>query len=65
MQKKGYGPFSSVYSIGRILQLLGMWLLLVDLFTAGPLGPSPRIFATGVVMFVVGWVLARKNPKSH
>jgi hypothetical protein len=36
-----------------------MWLLLVDLFTAGPLGPSPRLFALGVVVFLGGWGLTK------
>jgi hypothetical protein len=48
-----------LYLGGRLFQLIGMWLLLVDLFTAGPLGPSPRLFAAGVVMFLGGWALTR------
>jgi hypothetical protein len=36
-----------------------MWLLLVDLFTASPLGPSPRVFALGVAVFLAGLGLAR------
>jgi hypothetical protein len=44
---------------GRGAQLIGMWLLLVDLFTAGPLGPSPRIFAAGVAVFLGGWAMTR------
>ena len=48
-----------VYYVGRGAQLIGMWLLLVDLFTAGPLGPSPRMFAAGVVIFLGGWTLTR------
>jgi hypothetical protein len=36
-----------------------MWLLLVDLFTAGPLGPSPRLFALGVAVFTIGWAITR------
>ena len=44
---------------GRLAQLIGMWLLLVDLFTAGPLGPSPRLFAAGVAIFLGGWGLTR------
>ena len=44
---------------GRLAQLIGMWLLLVDLFTAGPLGPSPRLFAAGVATFLGGWALTR------
>jgi hypothetical protein len=50
---------TALYYSGRILQLLGMWLLLVDLFTAGPLGPNPRLFALGVAVFILGWWLAR------
>jgi hypothetical protein len=48
-----------LYYGGRLAQLIGMWLLLVDLFTAGPSGPSPRLFAAGVVVFLVGWALTR------
>ncbi len=48
-----------IYLGGRSGQLLGMWLLLVDLFTAGPLGPNPRLFAAGVVAFLVGWAMTR------
>ena len=47
------------YYGGRLAQLIGMWLLLVDLFTAGPLGPSPRLFAAGVVVFLGGWAVTR------
>lgn len=50
---------SAVYYLGRLGQLLGMWILLVDIFTAGPLGPSPRIFAAGIVVFLGGWGLTR------
>jgi hypothetical protein len=48
-----------IYYIGRSLQLAGMWLLLVAIFTAGPMGPSPKIFAYGVGIFVAGWVIVR------
>ena len=44
---------------GRFAQLIGMWLLLVDLFTAGPLGPNPRLFAAGIVVFLAGWGVTR------
>jgi hypothetical protein len=50
---------SALYYAGRLAQLLGMWLLVVDVFTAGPLGPSPRPFAAGVAIFLVGWWLTR------
>jgi hypothetical protein len=49
----------AIFVIGRGLQLIGMWLLLVDLFTAGPAGPSPRLFAAGVVVFLAGWGVTR------
>ena len=49
----------AVYYLGRGAQLIGMWLLLVDLATAGPLGPNPRVFAGGVTVFLVGWGVTR------
>jgi len=54
----------AVYYVGRFAQLVGMWLLLVDLFTAGPLGPSPRLFALGVGVFIAGWALSRAVKRS-
>jgi hypothetical protein len=50
------------YYLGRFGQLVGMWLLLVDLFTAGPLGPDARLFATGVAVFLAGWGLTKMGP---
>ena len=52
-------PAATLYYLGRLAQLLGMWILLVDLFTAGPLGPSARLFALGVGIFVAGWAVTR------
>jgi hypothetical protein len=49
----------ALYYLGRFAQLLGMWILLVDIFTAGPLGPNPRLFAVGVGVFLAGWGLTR------
>ena len=49
----------AVYYVGRGAQLVGMWLLLVDVVTAGPLGPNPRVFAAGVAVFLVGWGVTR------
>ena len=49
----------ALFYAGRFAQLIGMWLLLVDLFTAGPLGPNPRLFAAGVAIFLTGWGLSR------
>jgi hypothetical protein len=50
---------SLAYYGGRFLQVVGMWLLLVDLFTAGPLGPNARLFAVGVGVFLAGWAATR------
>jgi len=49
----------ALYYIGRFSQLIGMWLLLVDVVTAGPMGPNPRLFALGVAVFLGGWGLTR------
>jgi len=48
-----------LFYAGRGAQLIGMWLLLVDLFTAGPLGPDPKLFGAGVAIFLAGWGLTR------
>ena len=50
---------ATCYYLGRIGQLIGMWLLLVDVFMAGPMGPSPQLFAGGVGVFLAGWGLTR------
>lgn len=50
---------ATLYYIGRGGQMLGMWILLVDLFTAGPLGPNARLFAIGAAVFLAGWGLTR------
>lgn len=49
----------AIYYLGRCGQAAGMWLLLVDIVTAGPHGPDPRLFAAGVVVFLAGWGLTR------
>jgi len=49
----------AIYYLGRFGQILGMWILLVDVFTAGPLGPNARLFAVGVAVFLAGWGLTR------
>ena len=53
----------AIYYIGRAGQLLGMWLLVVDIVMAGPMGPSPRIFGAGVVVFLVGWGLTKMKSR--
>jgi hypothetical protein len=50
---------SFVYYVGRLAQLIGMWLLIVDVVTAGPLGPNAKLFAAGVAIFLAGWALLR------
>ena len=49
----------ALYYLGRFGQLVGMWILLVDVFTAGRLGPSAKLFATGVAVFLAGWGLTK------
>jgi len=41
-----------------------MWILLVDIVTAGPLGPNPRLFSMGVAVFLGGWALTRVLKKN-
>ena len=53
----------ALYYVGRGLQLLGMWLLLVSIVTAGPLGPSPRLFGAGVAAFVAGWFIVKSRTR--
>ena len=55
----------ALYYVGRAGQLLGMWLLLVDVVMAGPMGPDARLFGIGVAIFVAGWGLVRATgPKA-
>ena len=55
---------SAIYYLGRALQLLAMWILLVDIFMAGPMGPAPNPFYVGVVMFIAGWLMVRSQVPS-
>jgi len=48
-----------IYYLGRFGQILGMWILLVDVVTAGPMGPNAKLFGVGVVAFLAGWGLVR------
>jgi hypothetical protein len=54
-----------LYYVGRGLQLLGMWLLVVDVFTAGPMGPAFNLFMAGIVVFLAGWVLVRQTTRGR
>jgi hypothetical protein len=38
-----------------------MWLLVVDIFTAGPMGPAFNLFMAGIVVFLAGWFLVRQT----
>ena len=52
---------ATCYYLGRIGQLIGMWLLVVDVFMAGPMGPQPNPFYVGVALFLVGWFMVRQT----
>jgi hypothetical protein len=50
-----------LYYVGRAFQLVGMWLLLADIFLAGPKGPDPKLFGFGIAVFVAGWLIVRRK----
>jgi hypothetical protein len=50
---------AAIYYLGRAGQVLGMWILLVDVVTAGPMGPDAKLFGVGVAVFLAGWGLTR------
>jgi hypothetical protein len=52
---------AAVWYVGRFLQVFAMWILLVDIFMAGPMGPAPNPFYVGVAMFIVGWLMVRQT----
>ena len=54
----------ALYYLARFGQLLGMWLLLVDVVTASSAGPNPRLFALGVAVVLAGWGLVRMLGRS-
>jgi hypothetical protein len=39
--------------------------LLFAIVEAGPLGPSPKLFAYGVGIFIVGLIIVRKKGKAN
>jgi hypothetical protein len=55
----------AIYYLGRFGQLIGMGVLLLDIVTAGPLGPNFRLFAAGVSVFLAGWGLTRAVRRGH
>ena len=48
-----------VFYLGRLGQILGMWILMVDVFMAGPMGPDAKQFGVGVAVFLAGWGLVK------
>jgi len=48
-----------IYYLGRLGQIFGMWILLLDVVMAGPMGPDAKRFGIGVAVFLAGWGLAR------
>ena len=50
-----------VFYLGRFLQAFAMWILLMDVFMAGPMGPAPNPFYVGVGMFIAGWLMVRQT----
>lgn len=59
------GVSAALWYVGRFLQVFAMWILLVDIFMAGPMGPAPNPFYVGVAMFIIGWLMVRQaTPRS-
>jgi hypothetical protein len=56
---------AALWYVGRFLQLLAMWILLVDIFMAGPSGPQPNPFYIGIVMFLLGWFIVRATSQKQ
>ena len=50
-----------VFYLWRFLQAFAMWILLMDVFMAGPMGPAPNPFYVGVAMFIAGWLMVRQT----
>jgi hypothetical protein len=53
-----------VYILGRFLQLLGMSLMAASILADYGLGPNPRFFVAGIVLFIAGWAAARSVRRS-
>ena len=59
--RKGGLFAAGLFYFGRLLQVVAMWILLVDVFTAGPMGPQPNPFYIGTAVFIAGWLLVRSQ----
>ena len=57
----------SVYYLGRALELSGLllvtWAMLL-FFGTDAMRPMLALTGGGVALFVIGWLLARRNPES-
>lgn len=53
-----------MYFIGRFLQLVGMSFMAASILADYGLGPSPRFFVAGIVLFIAGWAAARSVRRS-
>jgi hypothetical protein len=57
---------AAIWYAGRFLQVLAMWILLMDVFVlAGPMGPPPKPFYAGVAIFVAGWLMVRQSSRTR
>ena len=52
-----------LWYVGRVLQAFAMWILLLDVFMAGPMGPAPNPFYVGVAMFFIGWFMVTRTSR--
>ena len=52
-----------LWYVGRVLQAFAMWILLLDVFMAGPMGPAPNPFYVGVAMFFIGWFMVKQGSR--
>lgn len=59
------GVGAALWWVGRLLQAFAMWILLLDIFMAGPMGPAPNPFYVGVAMFIVGWFMVKQVRVNH
>jgi hypothetical protein len=58
------GPLAAaLYYFGRLLQVIAMWVLVVDIVMAGPMGPQPNPFYIGTAVFIAGWLVVRSQTK--
>lgn len=53
-----------VYILGRFLQLLGMSLMAASILADYGLGPNPRFFVAGIVLFIAGWAVTRAGRRA-